>query len=331
MCKWLLVVLLFSLSTSGQTSRFQFTENKMGSPFGIIFYHTDSTEARLIANQGFELVDSLNSIFSDYDSNSEISRLSAYTGKIPQRISPTLYDLMVISQEVQLKSGNTFTVYAGALTRLWRNARKENIFPLKSQVKKARRLSSNKYFIFFPHDSSMIISKKGASMDFGGIVKGYAAQKVIELLHTKNIHHALVDAGGDIVMSKPPPGKDGWSVAVNLPGQENVWVEHRLLLTNKAVATSGDMYQYIEHGGKKYSHIINPKTGYGITGQRQVTVIANDGTTADWLATACSILPVNKALRLADSEHASLLILEIMNEKISVHKSATFNRNYKLQ
>ena len=96
MCKWLLGVLLFSLSTSGQTSRFQFTENKMGSPFGIIFYHTDSAEARLIADQSFELVDSLNLIFSDYDSNSEISRLSAYTGKIPQRIYPILYDLMMI-------------------------------------------------------------------------------------------------------------------------------------------------------------------------------------------------------------------------------------------
>ena len=89
------------------------------------------------------------------------------------------------------------------------------------------------------------------------------------------------------------------------------------------------MYQFIEHDGKKYSHIINPKTGYGITDQRQVTVIANDGATADWLATACSILPISKALKLAESENASLLILEISGGVISAHKSATFNRYLK--
>lgn len=298
----------------------------MGSPFGIIFYHTDTAEAHQLAKQSFDLVDSLNAIFSDYDMESEVSLLAAQAGKKQQKISKALFDVMILSLEANQKSKATFTVYAGALTRLWRNARNENIFPAKRQVKKALRLSSKKHFKFSLQDSLLIISKIGASMDFGGIVKGYAAQKVIEFLGTNNIPHALVDAGGDIVMSKPPPGKEGWSVAVNLPGEDVELVEHRLLLSNKAVATSGNMYQYLVHGGKKYSHIINPKTGYGITGQRQVTVIANDGATADWLATACSILPIPKALKLAESEDASLLILELKNEIISAHSSATFNR-----
>ena len=326
MCRLLLIVLFISSSASGQISRFQFTENKMGSPFQIIFYHTDSVEANHAARESFNLIDSFNLIFSDYDPKSEISQLAIHAGNHPQKISQALFDVMRLSLQAEEKSGKTFTIYAGALTRLWRNARNENKFPAKKELRQALRLSSKKHFNFIERDSSVIISAKGASMDFGGIVKGYVAQKVIELLCKKNIYHALVDAGGDIVVSKSPPGKQGWSVAVNLPGDNVELVEHRLLLSNQAVATSGNMYQYIEHDGKKYSHIINPKSGYGITNQRQVTVIAKDGATADWLATACSILSISKALKLADSEDASLLILELKNGTVSAHKSATFNR-----
>ncbi len=328
MCRLLLIVLLISSSASGQTSRFQFTENKMGSTFQIIFYHADSAEASQVAKESFDLIDSLNITFSDFDTNSEISQLAVHAGKHPQKISQALFDVMLLSVEANQKSQKTFSVFAGALTNLWRNARRENKFPDKKLVRKARHLSSKNYFKFFAHDSLVLVLAKGASMDFGGIVKGYTAQKVIDHLHTKNIHHALVDAGGDIVMSKPPPGKEGWSVAVNLPGDDVELSEHRLLLSNKAIATSGNMYQFIQHDGKKYSHIINPKTGYGITVQRQVTVIANDGATADWLATACSILPISKALKLAESENASLLILEISGGVISAHRSATFNRYF---
>ena len=298
----------------------------MGSPFQIIFYSTDSAEANRLAMESFNLIDSLNKIFSDYDTSSEINQLAVNAGKNPQKISPALFDIMILSTEANQKSQKTFTVYAGALTKLWRTARRENRFPVKKLVKKAMRLSSEKHFRFIPNDSLMLVSTAGATFDFGGIVKGYTAQRVIEHLRARNIQHALVDAGGDIVMSKSPPGKEGWSVAVNLPGDDIELVKHRLLLNNKAVATSGNMYQNMEHEGKKYSHIINPKTGYGITGQRQVTVIANDGATADWLATACSILPITEAIKLAESENASLLILELKDGAVSAHRSATFNR-----
>jgi len=258
--------------------------------------------------------------------NSEISLLAAHAENGKQKVSPLLYDVLQRSMSASKKSGDTFSVYAGALTLLWRQARKQQKFPSKKQVSKARRLSLAKHFDFNIQDSSLNIKVHGASLDFGGIVKGYTAQKVIDHLLTKNIRQAMADAGGDLVMSDTPPGKKGWSVAVSLPDDEDTaFIEKRIWLNNKAVATSGNMYQYLERNGKKYSHILNPKTGYGIISQRQVTVIANDGATADWLATACSVLPLSKALKLAESEAASILILEIINGNISVHKSATFN------
>jgi thiamine biosynthesis lipoprotein len=85
------------------------------------------------------------------------------------------------------------------------------------------------------------------------------------------------------------------------------------------------VYRYIIHYGRKYSHIIDPRTGYGVTSQRNVTVIAKDGTTADWLATACSILPIKRALTLAKRENAALLIATIKDEKIVIYKTENFD------
>jgi len=127
------------------------------------------------------------------------------------------------------------------------------------------------------------------------------------------------------VLSDSPPGNDGWKVGINLPEQENELWDKKLELKNCSVATSGDVYRNTIFNGKKYSHIIDPRTGYGVTSQRNVTVIAKDGTTADWLATACSILPIKKALRLAKKENAALLIATDKNEKIITYKTENFD------
>jgi thiamine biosynthesis lipoprotein len=169
----------------------------------------------------------------------------------------------------------------------------------------------------------------GIRLDPGGIAKGYVAQQVIDYLRSKGITSALADAGGDMVMSAPPPGTAGWTIGVNIPETTDELLNKRLLLQNTAVATSGDAYQYMEHAGKKYSHIIDPRTGYGITGQRNVTVIAKDGATADWLATACSILPIAAAKKLARRNGAELLITELVKGRVVFHMTERFASYWK--
>ena len=112
------------------------------------------------------------------------------------------------------------------------------------------------------------------------------------------------------------------------PENENEIWDKKLELKNFAVSTSGDVYRYTIHNGIKYSHIIDPKTGYGVTSQRNVTVITKYGTDADWLATACSILPIKKALKLGKKEHASILIATMDDEKIITHKSKNFDKYF---
>jgi thiamine biosynthesis lipoprotein len=125
-------------------------------------------------------------------------------------------------------------------------------------------------------------------------------------------------------MSAAAPGTNGWSIGINAPENKEEILQKKLLLQNKSVATSGDVYQYMEKDGKKYSHITDPRTGYGVSFQRNVTVIANDGATADWLATACSILPLQKAKKLARKMNAELLIATIKKGKINFYATKGF-------
>jgi thiamine biosynthesis lipoprotein len=214
----------------------------------------------------------------------------------------------------------------GPLSWLWRQSRKAGRFPEDSAVQQARQKTGFRNVRFDTVKRSIQLLQKGMLLDLGGIAKGHVAQAVIDFLHSKGIAAALADAGGDIACSGAPPGKKGWTVGINVPEQENSLLNKTLEVENGAVATSGDVYQFTEHGGRRYSHILHPATGYGVTYQRNVTIIAPDGATADWLATACSILPIRKAKKLARQYNAALLIGVLKNGKIKFYKTASLGR-----
>ena len=319
-------LLLFPLTLSAQLKRFQFTENKMGSTFSIILYCDDSTKASALSKECFALVDSMNNIFSDYAATSEVGKLASMPVVKDQKVSDELIEVIRLSKHAWQRSGKSFDVTIGSLTQLWRKAKKENRFPTEEEIKNAKRAAGFKNVTYDIFVKTISFNTPGLRLDFGGIVPGYVAQKVLDHLKTRNINIALVDASGDIIMSDPPPGKEGWLVGINLPESENELWDKKLEIKNLAVSTSGDVYRYSVHNGKKYSHIIDPKTGYGVTSQRNVTVISKNGAEADWLATACSILPVKKALKLAKERHAALFIATLDGDKIIIYKSKNFDR-----
>ena len=217
----LIFLLLLPFSITAQLKRFEFSEKKMGSPFNIIFYHTDSTEALLIAKECFLIVDSLNNIFSDYSLESEVGKLALQTPQTDIKVSDELFSMIVRSKDAWERSGKTFDITIGALTQLWRKAKTEKRFPSEAEIKAAKELTGFKNLIINQRSKTISFKKPGIRLDFGGIVPGYAAQRVIDLLKTKNINIALVDASGDIVMGEAPPGKDGWTIGVNLPENES--------------------------------------------------------------------------------------------------------------
>ena len=282
----------------------------MGSPFHVIFFCKDSTQATNAANDSFLLVDSLNKIFSDYIPDSELNLLCATSGMDSfVFVSPPLFEIFLMADEVWKISKGRFDITIGPLSRVWRQARKEKIFPDPDTIYKAKQKVGWDNVIIDKKSQRVKLLQKNMQLDLGGIVAGYIAQKVADFLKKKRITSALVDASGDIVCTNAPPGKKGWIIGINQPGEANRLLEKYLELENCSVSTSGDVFQFIEHNGKRYSHIIDPKTGYGSSFQRNVTIIAKDGTEADWLATAFSLLPVNKIKRISKKMGAELLPL----------------------
>ncbi|MBP6022936.1 FAD:protein FMN transferase [Ferruginibacter sp.] len=320
------------LQVPAQLKRFSFTESKMGAPFNIVLFCNDSIKASKVAKQSFNLVDSFVLIFSDYIDSSELVRLNntAVANASPASVSPALLDILILSKKAFDKSHGTFDITMGPLTKLWRKMRREKIFPTDEVVQQKRKLTGFNKILIDTAGKKVTLTKPGMQLDLGGIAQGYIAQKVIDYLRSQNINHALVNVSGDIVMSDAPPGTKGWTVGINVPETTDELLPQNLLLHNMAVTTSGDAYQFMEHNGKRYSHIIDPRTGYGVISQRNVTVIANDGTTADWLATACSILSIKNAKKLAAKMNAVVLITENKNDKIIFYNSKGFARYFKL-
>jgi len=298
----------------------------MGSPLNIIFYTQDSVIANNQAKACFKLIDSLNHIFSNYDSSSELTRINNNAGIAKNIVSPLMWELIMKAKEAYIKSNGAYNIAMGPLTHLWRNARRLKQFPTQTQIKNNLLLSDFNKIQINHQDHSIYLAAKGMQLDFGGIGKGYIAQKVIDYLKNQGITESLVDAGGDIVLGNAPLNKKGWTVGVNKPEQAEDLLTEKLQLHNLSVATSGDVYQFIEHQGKKYSHIIDPTTGYGVTSLRNVTVIAKDGAVADWLATACSILPIQKSKELAHVMHAELLITVILNNRLQTYITKGFEQ-----
>jgi thiamine biosynthesis lipoprotein len=300
---------------------------KMGSAFNLIIVSADSNKANHLARKSYELVDSLNHIFSNYDSSSELSKINASAGLLPYKMSRAMLDLVQKSQYAYIQSKGAYDISIGPLSSLWRNARKAKLFPEASTVLATKKLVGFAQVKINKRLGTIFLPNANMQLDFGGIAKGYIAQWVINFLKANGIQQALVDAGGDIVMSGAPLNQKGWLIGVNLPETTDQLLNKKLQLSNCSVATSGDVYQFIEYKGVKYSHIINPLTGYGVTNLRNVTIVAKTGATADWLATACSILPIKEAKQLAISHQAALLITTLKNGKLVFEATPSF-KNY---
>ncbi|HEX2532404.1 MAG TPA: FAD:protein FMN transferase [Chitinophagaceae bacterium] len=313
-----------------QEKRFTFTRPKMGAPFTIVLYAADEARAAALAGLAFARVDSFVSVLSDYDPGSEVNRLCATAGTgryVP--VSPLLWQVLAESRKAWNDSRGLFDVTAGPVTRLWRAARKAQRLPDPDEVAAALGRTGMEKLKLDRANQSVQLTVSGMQLDFGGIGQGLIAGEVIRLLQDSGIASALVNATGDIVCSGPPPGKEGWSVAINLPGEADRAWSPTLVLKNGAVTTSGDVFQYLEHNGVRYGHIVDPRTGYGVTHRRNVTVRARRGTDADWLATACSLLPLRQARKLARKYRAGLMVAEAAPGGLKTFQNRRFRKAWR--
>jgi len=278
-------------STHGQ-QRFSYNHQQMGTQIGLVFYAPDKVKADSVALLAFNRIDTLNEKFSDYIDNSELNLLSAQANKAVQ-VSDDLFRILKMASEISENTDGAFDISAGPLVQLWRNTRESQILPSESALENAMQNTGYKY-LEFPKKNVVRLKASAMQLDLGGIGKGFVADEVIKILELNGVTSALIDMGGDIRVSDPPPTKEHWVLALSFFNIEGKEVIKKLGLKNAAVATSGDMYQFVEIEGKKYSHIINPQTGMALSNRIQVTTIAKDATSADAYASAFSVMELRK-------------------------------------
>jgi thiamine biosynthesis lipoprotein len=299
---FLLTACAVACRSGAAPERMSETRRLMGVPWTITLHAPSRDAGRTALAAAFAEVARLEAILSDYDPQSEVSRLSAaapLTEPVP--VGADLWRVLERSVAFRDASDGAFDPTVGPLTALWRQARRSGRLPRPEKLA-AARAAVGPAALRLDHDRRAVsLPQAGTRLDLGGIGMGYAADRVLALLRGRGVAAAMVDASGDVVVSGPPPGSDGWRISVRGLTEETA-APPTLLLANAAVTTSGDAFQGVEIDGIRYSHIVDPRTGLGVTGQTAVTVLAPDGTTADALATAASVLGPQEGGRLIAKE-----------------------------
>ncbi len=269
-----------------EVARFEAAEPHMGTLFRITLYAADAGQAQAAFDAAFLRVKQLDDALSDYKPDSELMRLCRTTSGQPVAVSPDLFTVLEEAQQLSRDSDGAFDVTLGPVVRLWRQGRANGHPPGAEAVRLALARSGYKKLILDRASRTAQLTAAGMMLDLGAIAKGYAADEALAVLRRNGMTRALVAASGDLAIGDAPPGQAGWRVGTGCSDAS----ESVLTLSNTAVSTSGDTEQYLESGGVRYSHIIDPKTGRGLVKRSCVTVISDFGIHADSLATAASVL-----------------------------------------
>jgi thiamine biosynthesis lipoprotein len=295
--------------------RYSFTEPHMGTRFRLVFYAPDEAAAGRAARAAFARIAQLDRIMSDYRPASELMQLCARAGGEPVRVSDDLFAVLARAQELARRADGAFDVTVGPVVRLWRKARQAKQLPDPDELARARALVGYRHVRLDEKARTVQLAKAGMQLDLGGIAKGYAADAALAVLAGHGLSRALVAAGGDVAVSGPPPDAAGWTVGIAPLEDPNRPPTRSLLLRDAAVSTSGDAYQYVEIDGKRYSHIVDPRTGLGLTGRSSVTVVARTGMTSDSLATAVSVLGPERGLALVEATAGAAAMIVRQTDK----------------
>jgi len=288
-CAAILFLFLLTRAISGELQRFEAVEPHMGTLVRIQIYASGEVAAKSAFRAAFDRIAELDAILSDYRPDSELNRL-------PLNPSPDLYRVLEAAQQLAADSNGAFDVTVGAVTRVWREARREQRLPDAAALRDALRHCGYRKLHLDPATRTLTVDDPAIRLDVGAIAKGYAADEALSVLTRAGIRSAMVAVSGDLAFSDPPPGRRGWKIDAGGAVRE---------LSNAAVSTSGPAEQHLG----QYSHIVDPTTGMGLTDSVTVTVIAPHCIDADGLATAVSVLGEERGMALIRTRPGASAIL----------------------
>jgi thiamine biosynthesis lipoprotein len=270
----------------------------MGSLAEIQVYHADPALAARAMAAALDEMQRVDGLLSNYRTDSELSRMNSAAAKRPFQASPELYDFVRSSRAYFDATLGTFDPTMGPVVRAWGFFTSRPARPPAEAAAAARARSGFDKVRLDDASRSVFYTVDGLEFDPGGIGKGYAADRAAAVLRRFGITSALVSAGGSTLYGLGrPPGREGWKVAVRDPLRPAASLRF-VTLHDNAVSTSGTAEKFVDVDGRRYGHIIDPRTGEPAEGMCQVTVVAPSATDSDALTKAAFLLPRQSLSRL---------------------------------
>ena len=282
------------LSNSDGTGRvIDSTKLLMGSFVQIkvpIYGRVDERSGKKAIDKAFEEIARLEALFSAFKEESELSKINRMNANETFKPSAEVFDLIERDIEYNEKTKGAFDITVKPLVDLWARSKNEKKLPSHADIKKELTRIGTRYIILDKLNKSVSFNREGVKIDLGGAAQGYATDRAIKVLKENGIENALVNLGGDMYCMGRKSKDEPWNVGIQHPRNKNkLFFEVRL--EDKAINTSGDYEKYFILNGTRYSHIIDPRTGYPVGGNVvSATIIDDDSTRADMLATALCVL-----------------------------------------
>ena len=273
--------------------RFEFSRLAMGVEARIVLHAPSEPDARAAAEAAFDTIARLDLVLSDWTATSAVSHLCAHAGQGAVAVPHELFEVLETSLELSRATEGAFDPTVGPLVALWRRARTLGRMPDPAEIERARERVGVHLVVLDREGRTVELARAGMQLDFGAIGKGLACQRAVETLAAQGIQSGLVQMGGDIVCSDPPPGARGWSVEVGEGAPRE-----RILLAHHALSISGDAEQHLVIDGMRRSHVLDPRADLGLEQGVRAIVVAPDGATADALATAAGVLGPERGVTL---------------------------------
>jgi len=262
--------------------------------------HAPSPRADSAARAAFARIAALENLLSDWRPNSEVRQLSTHPDSAVA-VSEALFEVTARALAMSRASDGAFDPTVGPLVALWRGARASGRAPSDSAVR-AARTSVGWQRVRLDSTSRSITLPRGTQLDLGGIAKGWILGEAAATLRGLGVSVFLVEAGGDLFLGDAPPARHGWTITVSTPRGDST-----LTLRNVAVSTSGPSVQFVEIDGVRYSHVMDPRSGWPLMTPFEVTVLHGDPATADALATTITVLGAEAGARIAAAHGAQLI------------------------
>lgn len=297
------------------------TARKMGNHFEITVSCEEEEEGNKWIDAAFEFISSIESQLSTYQPTSDTSRINDAAGIEPVQVHKETFDLIARCQRLSDLTQGAFDITYGSVDkRLWNFDTQMTQLPDKITAQKMVRLINYRNIELDRANLSVMLKERGMRIGFGGIGKGYAAEKTREWLRLQGIQAGIVNASGDLTTWGLQPNGREWTIGIADPNQSGS-IFSFLNVSDMAVATSGNYEKFVVINGKKYSHTIDPRTGLPITGIKSVTIITPNAELADALTTPIAIMGIEAGLDLIDQLHQVECIIIDDDDKIYTSKN----------